>query len=323
MRIFHHLAEVPADFGNTIVSVGNFDGVHLAHQTVLREVVARAKAKAGAETTEPVKSLAITFEPHPVRILRPDAAPRLITPLPIKLKLLEKTGLDAVLVLPFDRDFSLTPPRKFAREILHERLRAQEVHEGENFHFGHKAEGNVGRLAHFGKEFGFEVVSYPELKVRGTPVSSSQIRTLVEAGNISQARHLLGRVFSIIAPPGRGRGYGHKYTVPTINLSRYEELVPADGVYITRTVISDECFDSVTNVGNRPTFGADSFAIETHLLNFHPIELTAETPVEIFFLRRLRGEIKFPSVEALREQIAKDVHRSRRYFRSLKSVSLF
>ena len=165
------------------------------------------------------------------------------------------------------------------------------------------------------------MITYPEQKIRGIPVSSSQIRALVERGNTAQARHLLGRIFSITAPPGRGRGYGHKYTVPTINLSRYEELVPADGVYITRTVINGECFDSVTNIGNRPTFGADSFAIETHLLNFHPIDLTAETPVEIFFLRRLREEIKFPSVEALREQIAKDVLRSRRYFRSLKSFS--
>jgi riboflavin kinase/FMN adenylyltransferase len=316
MRIFHHLSEVPADFGSTIVSVGNFDGVHRAHQKVLREVVERAR-----NPTAPAKSLAITFEPHPVRILRRDAAPRLITPLPVKLGLLEKTGLDAVLVLPFDRDFSLTPPQKFAREILREKLQAREVHEGENFHFGHKAEGNVERLAHFGKDFGFDVITYPEMKVRGIPVSSSQVRALVERGKVSQARHLLGRVFSVAAFPGRGRGYGHKYTVPTINLSRYEELVPADGVYITRTVVNGECFDSVTNIGNRPTFGADSFAIETHLLNFHPIELTAETPVEIFFLRRLRDEIKFPSVEALREQIAKDVHRSRRYFRLLKPLS--
>ncbi len=328
MRIFHNLAEVPADFGSTIVSVGNFDGVHLAHQTVLREVVTRARARtatghgAGTGTkTGPAKSLVITFEPHPARILRPEVAPRLITPLPIKLKLLEKTGLDAALVLPFTRDFSVTPPREFAREILRQRLKADEVHEGDNFHFGHKAEGNIDRLAQFGKELGFEVVTYPEQKIRGIPVSSSQIRALVERGNTAQARHLLGRIFSITAPPGRGRGYGHKYTVPTINLSRYEELVPADGVYITRTVINGECFDSVTNIGNRPTFGADSFAIETHLLNFHPIDLTAETPVEIFFLRRLREEIKFPSVEALREQIAKDVLRSRRYFRSLKSFS--
>ena len=133
-------------------------------------------------------------------------------------------------------------------------------------------------------------------------------------GKVSRARHLLGRPFAVLSTAGRGRGYGSKYTVPTINLSRYEELVPQDGVYITRTRVGKECFDSVTNIGNRPTFGADSFAIETHLLNFHPIELTAETEVEVLFLQRVREEIKFPSVEALREQIARDVKRARRYF---------
>jgi riboflavin kinase/FMN adenylyltransferase len=119
---------------------------------------------------------------------------------------------------------------------------------------------------------------------------------------------------AITSTAGRGRGYGQKYTVPTINLSRYDEMTPGDGVYITSTRVGGECFDSVTNIGSRPTF-AESFAIETHLLNFHPLEVTAETEVEIFFRRRLRNEIKFPSVEALREQIARDVHRARHYFR--------
>lgn len=314
MRLFHGLAEVPADFGNTIVSVGNFDGVHLAHQKVLREVVARSRAS-GA------RSLAVTFDPHPVRVLRPDVAPRLITPLPAKLELLAATGVDAALVLPFSRDFSITPPRDFAREVLRRRLKAVEVHEGANFHFGHRAQGNIERLAEFGKEFGFEVIIYPEEKIRGAPVSSSGIRKLLDAGQVGRARHLLGRIFSIAATPGRGRGFGHKYTVPTINLSRYDELIPADGVYVTQTVINGECFDSVTNIGNRPTFGIDSFAVETHLLNFHSIELTAETTVQIFFLHRLRGEIRFPSVDSLREQIGKDVQRSQRYLRSLKSLS--
>ncbi|HEV2716658.1 MAG TPA: riboflavin kinase, partial [Terriglobales bacterium] len=153
---------------------------------------------------------------------------------------------------------------------------------------------------------------------RGEPVSSSHIRKLLGEGRVSRARHLLGRPFSILSTPGRGRGYGSKYTVPTINLARYEELVPKDGVYVTRTRVSGECFDSVTNVGNRPTFGADLFAIESHLLNFHPIELTPETEVEIHFLERLRDEIKFPSIDALRTQIAIDVKHARRYFHLLK-----
>jgi riboflavin kinase / FMN adenylyltransferase len=165
---------------------------------------------------------------------------------------------------------------------------------------------------------GFEVKVYPELTLRGEPVSSSHIRKLIAEGGVSRARHLLARPFCIVGAPGRGRGLGSKYTVPTINLARYEELVPKDGVYITCTRVDAERFDSVTNVGNRPTFGADSFAIETHLLNFHPIELTPESEVEICFLIRLREEIKFPSVEALREQIALDVKKARRYFHLLR-----
>jgi len=311
MRVFHKLEEVPADFGPTLVSVGNFDGVHRAHAHVLTQIVQRAQQQ-GA------KSVAVTFEPHPVRILRPDSGLKLLTPTPEKLRLLETTGLDGVLLLPFARDLSLMTPRQFAHKILAKALHAREVHEGFNFRFGHKAAGNIELLTQFGGEMGFEVKEYPEMTLRREPVSSSRIRKLLQEGRASRARHLLGRPFSILGTPGRGRGYGSKYTVPTINLSRYDELTPQDGVYITRTRVGGECFDSVTNVGNRPTFGTELFAIETHLLNFHPLELTPETEVEIHFLDRLRDEIKFPSVDALREQIAHDVKKAREYFRLWK-----
>lgn len=307
MQVFHKLEEVPYDFGATVLSVGNFDGVHLAHRAVIDNVVTRARDLRA-------RSMVVTFEPHPTRILRPDVAPRMLTPLPLKLRLLEQSGLDAVLVLPFTRDLSLTTPRDFAADIVRGRLRASEIHEGFNFHFGHRAEGNVERLGDFGRELGFGVRVYPELRVRGDVVSSSRIRQLIAAGRIARAARLLGRTFSIVGSPGRGRGYGHKYTVPTINFARYEELVPADGVYVTCTRIDGEQFESVTNVGNRPTFGADSFAIESHLLNFHPIDVTADTEMEIDFLYRLRPEMKFPTIDALREQIAHDVKRTRRYF---------
>lgn len=307
MRVFHNFEDIPADFGPTYVSVGNFDGVHRAHASVLGEIVRQARANGG-------KAVAVTFEPHPTRILKPEAGLKLLTPTPEKLRWLDGTGIDAVLLLPFGRDLSLMTPRQFAERILKKKLHARAVHEGYNFHFGHKAAGDVNTLAEFGREMGFEVKVYPEMKLRGESVSSSQIRKLLGAGRVSRARHLLARPFCILGTPGRGRGYGSKYTVPTINLSRYEELVPKDGVYITWTRVSNERFDSVTNVGNRPTFGNELFAIETHLLNFHPIELTPETEVEICFLERLRDEIKFPSVDALREQIAHDVRKARRYF---------
>jgi riboflavin kinase / FMN adenylyltransferase len=304
MQIFHKLEDIPPDFGPTIVSVGNFDGVHRAHQAVLRDIVQRSRQSHS-------KAVAVTFDPHPIRILRPDSGLKLLTPTPEKLRLLETTGIDAVLLLTFGRDLSLLTPHQFAEEILKEKLRACEVHEGYNFHFGHKAAGNVQSLAEFGRQMGFAVKVFDEMTLRGEPVSSSQIRKLISQGRVSRARHLLGRPFAILSNPGRGRGYGSKYTVPTINLNRYDELVPQDGVYITRTRVGEECFDSVTNIGNRPTFGSASFAIETHL---HPIELRVDTEVEIFFLQRIRDEIKFPSVDALRLQIAADVKRARRYF---------
>jgi riboflavin kinase / FMN adenylyltransferase len=311
MQVFHTLEDVPAGFGPTVLTVGNFDGVHRAHSHVLNDIVRRAREQG-------IKAVAVTFEPHPVRILRPDSGLKLLTPTPEKLRLLEATGLDAILLLPFARDLSLMTPRQFADEILKKRLQAREVHEGYNFRFGHKAAGNVEVLTQLGREMGFEVKVYPEMKLRGEPVSSSHIRKLLAQGRVNRARHLLGRPFSILSTPGRGRGYGSKYTVPTINLSRYEELVPKDGVYITRTRVANECFDSVTNVGNRPTFEVESFAVETHLLNFHPIELGPDTEVEIYFLERVRDEIKFPSIDALREQIARDVKKSRRYFDLMK-----
>jgi len=311
MHVFHKLDDVPAAFGPSLVSVGNFDGVHRAHAHVLGEIVRRAQ-ESGA------KAVAVTFEPHPSRILRPDAGLKLLTPMAEKLRLLEATGIDAVLLLPFGRDLSLMTPRQFAERILKKKLHAREVHEGYNFRFGHKASGNVQTLAELGRELGFEVMVYPERKLRGEPVSSSHVRKLILDGRVSRARHLLARPFCILGAPGRGRGLGSKYTVPTINLARYEELVPKDGVYITCARVGDERFDSVTNVGNRPTFGADSFAIETHLLNFHPIDLEPESEVEICFLDRVRDEIKFPSVEALREQIGRDVKKARRYFHLLR-----
>jgi len=314
MQIFRQLDDVPLDFGPSLVSVGNFDGVHRAHRHVIDEIVRRG-------TATNARSVIVTFDPHPSRVLRPDHSFKLLTPLPEKLHLLEATGIDAVLLLPFSRDLSLMTPHQFAHEILKKRLHAREVHEGYNFRFGHKAAGSVHTLRELGREMGFEVHDYPEMRLRGENVSSSHIRKLLSEGRVSRARHLLARPFSILSTPGRGRGYGTKYIVPTINLAHYEELVPKDGVYTSRTRVGSgdksECFDSVTNVGNRPTFGADSFAIETHLLNFHPLELAAETEVELYFLDRLRDEIKFPSVEELREQIGRDVKKAEKYLRRL------
>ncbi|HEY0162346.1 MAG TPA: riboflavin biosynthesis protein RibF [Edaphobacter sp.] len=312
MKIYRSLSELPSDFGPTVATIGNFDGVHRGHRLVIGEVIARAR-------TLNARSLAITFDPHPSRVLRPETTLPLITPLTEKLRLLSDTGIDAVLALPFTPELSRTSARTFADEVLRQKLGIIELHEGENFRFGHRAEAGVESLEALGRELRFHVSIYSPRLLRGQPISSSRIRSLIAAGDVRHARALLGKPFTIASTPASGRGYGTRYTVPTINLAPYSELIPAIGVYITTLTVNGQCFDAVTNVGNRPTFGADSFTIESHLLNFHPIDLTEETPLELAFLHRLRDEIRWPSPEALREQIGKDVRYAQRYF-SLRNL---
>lgn len=313
MLVLRSLDLLPKDWKATVVSIGNFDGVHRAHQHVLAQVVERARALQA-------KSIAVTFDPHPLRVLRPNNAPPLITPTDEKVALLKQTGVDAILLLPFDKAFSSLSPQEFVRQILVEGLYVKEVHEGLTFHFGHRAEGDCDKLQELGKEFGFGVVIYPEMRLRGEPVSSSRIRQLLLEGHVGRARHLLGHSFSILGNPAKGRGYGTRYTVPTINLAPYSELVPKNGVYVTCTRVGGENFESVTNVGTRPTFDGESFAIETHLLNFHPIDLNEETEVEVTFLKWLRPEIKWPNPEALKQQIGKDVRKAKRFFALLQKT---
>jgi riboflavin kinase / FMN adenylyltransferase len=321
MQIFHDAApdglpDLPADYGATVLSVGNYDGVHLGHRFLLARIVERAR-------TLHARSIAVTFEPHPSHLLRPGAGPRLITPtLAERLDLLATTGIDAAVVVPFTTEFSQQSAESFASNVLLHRLRAVEVHEGDNFRFGFRAQAGVEQLSALGKQLGFAVHIYKPLQVRGMDVSSSHIRQLVSTGDARRARWLLGRPFSILSTPAPGRGIGSRLTVPTINLAGYDGLVPATGVYVTRMAIAagrpDElCFDSVTNVGTRPTFADASFAIESHLLDFRPIALDEVTPLRLTFLARLRDERQWPSPEALREQIGRDVAAARRYLRHL------
>jgi riboflavin kinase/FMN adenylyltransferase len=311
MQIFRQLAEIPQPFGPSIATIGNFDGVHRGHQWVISEVVARARELG-------IRSVAITFDPHPARVIRPEARQPLITPLAEKIDLLSATGLDALLVLPFTPELSRTTARDFATTVLHQALHVAELHEGENFRFGYQAEAGVNSLEALGRELGFTVRVYAPQSLRHQAISSSTIRQLIAKGDVSHARALLGRPFAIAGTPASGRGYGTRYTVPTINLAPYDELLPANGVYITTLTVgigpTAETFETVTNIGNRPTFGADSFTVESHILNFHPLELAEQTPLTLTFLRRLRPEIRWPNPEALREQITRDVHRAQRYF---------
>jgi len=311
MEIFRSLNEIPKDFGPTVVSIGNFDGVHRGHQWLLAEIKRTAREL-------DAKSVAVTFDPHPSRFLRPENSPRLITPVPERLSLLAASGIDAALVLPFTDELCRMSGPEFVTAILHDGLHAAEVHEGDNFRFGHRAQSGADDLVRLGHDLGFRVQIFTPRYIRGIPVSSSKIRECIQAGDMTTARALLGRPFSIRSTPASGRGIGMRLTVPTINLAPYEELLPANGVYVTCLNLAGEVFEAVTNAGNRPTFGEDSFAVESYLLNFHPLDLTPETPLELTFLQRIREERKFPSPEALKAQILIDVSRAKRYFHLAK-----
>ena len=318
MQVFRSLAEVPAGFGPSVAAIGNFDGVHLGHRQVLGAVAADARA-IGA------KAIAITFDPHPEQFLRPAHAPGLLAPLPERLRLLATTGIDAVLVLPFDDSLACLSARSCVEKILVAGLGVRSMHEGANFRFGHRAEAGVTELAEFGRELGFTVTVHPAVETHGLTVSSTAVRQLVSAGDMRRVRWMLGRPFAVSSTPARGRGIGGRLLVPTVNLAAYSGLLPAFGVYVTRlTVLSEEtggrCFQAVTNVGNRPTFGEPSFAVESYILDFEPVELTEETPLHLEFLMRLRAEMTWPSPEALKEQIMKDVGRAKRYFRVMDAL---
>ena len=306
MRVFRNPGEIPRSFGSTVVSIGNFDGVHLGHQLILRQLRQSAAVRSA-------RSVAVTFDPHPMRFLRPETCPRLITPLETRLELLGAAGVDAVLVLGFTAELSRMRAAEFVTTIVCDALGAVEVHEGPNFRFGYRAEGGAAELADLGRGLGFEVVIHTACRVRGLTVSSSKIRELISQGEIRTARALLGHGFFVDSTPAAGRGIGGTLTVPTINLAPYRELLPSNGVYVTQLRVAGEWFDAVTNIGNRPTFGADSFAVESHLLDFHPLTLHAETPLRLLFHRRLRQEQRWPSPAALKEQIMRDVGQARRY----------
>lgn len=297
----------------TVAAIGNFDGVHRGHREIIGRVLDRARSLDAL-------AIAVTFDPHPMALLHPEHAPKLITPMPERLRLLEQTGLHATVVIPFTREFSMQTPREFAQSVLCDRLRVAEVHEGDTFRFGHDAAAGIAELTELGAELGFGVVSHGAVTVRGVAVSSSEVRRRIAAGQLAMACALMGRPFAVLSTAARGRGVGTRMATPTINLAPYTELLPPNGVYVTRVRIGTDAeaagFAAVTNAGVRPTFEGAGFAVESHLLDGPPpVELTDTTPVEVSFLMRLREERRFPSPEVLQEQIRRDVARAREYFR--------
>jgi riboflavin kinase/FMN adenylyltransferase len=289
-------------------TIGNFDGVHLGHRRILETVVERARA-----IDRP--SFAITFEPHPMAVLRPDRAPRRIQTLRQKEEAIEAIGIESLLVIPFTRDFSLTEPEDFARSFLAGRLGASELYIGAHFAFGRGKRGDLALLSRLGADCGFVASAVEEVLYDGEPVSSTRIRRALERGTISEANAMLGRSYELDGLVARGDRLGHQIGVPTINLEPDNELPPADGVYVTEIEIRSfgRRFESVTNIGRRPTLYEEfRTTIETYVIDFSS-DVYGER-IRLFFLDRLREERKFPSVIELKAQIQRDIEASRKYF---------
>ncbi len=308
---YRALDQVPAGFGPSALTIGNFDGVHRGHTRILREVVEIARARSW-------KAVALTFDPHPTKIVAPERAPRLLTTLATRLALLEDCGLDAVLVLPFTAQVARLAPEEFVRGILVESLHARAIVVGGNFRFGRGQAGNVETLQTCGARYGFEVRIVEPVVVRGKIVSSSLLRRLIAEGSVSRATKILGRPFALEGRVIRGHGVGAKQTVPTLNLAPDTELLPARGVYstCTRDLDSARSWPSVTNIGYRPTFGGTDLSIETFLLR--PLAGSDPVRLSLEFWRRLRDEKKFPTPADLRQQIFRDVAATEKLFHRLQ-----
>jgi len=313
MRVYHGMEEVPPDFGPSALTIGNFDGVHFGHRQILRRLKAIANENGW-------KASVLTFDPHPTAVVAPDRAPRLMTSPARRVELMSEEGIEQVLILPFTRELALLSPEDFVRLLLVDRLGARAVLVGDNFRFGHKAAGNVRLLTEAGQRLGFRTEIVPAVRCRGRIVSSSGIREMIQAGQVSVAARLLQHPYALEGEVVSGRGVGSKQTVPTLNLQTDSTLIPARGVYITRTdaLDRDAHWNSITNIGYRPTFGAsDQLSIETFLLD--PLESEAPARIRVEFLRRVREERKFDSPESLRAQILKDVRVAQTYFRRRKA----
>jgi riboflavin kinase / FMN adenylyltransferase len=292
----------------SVVSIGNFDGLHLGHQKILRAVVERAPAYGAL-------AAAVTFDPHPLKILRPEQAPPLLQTLEQKVSGFMGLGLDAALVLNFNPNLAALGPEEFVRRTLFGPLRARVVLVGHSFRFGHKQAGNAARLQELGRRFGFEVEIVEPVTVDGEIVSSSAVRSAVGEGRAARAAQLLGRPFALTGPVQRGSGRGATILVPTLNLAPEQELLPRAGVYATETLVRDRLYRSATNVGLRPTFDGDALSVESHLFDFS--ETVTAGKIEVRFWERLRDEKKFPGAAQLREQIAADLDQTRNFFKRM------
>lgn len=306
MKVFRRLSpRLRGLTADSVLAIGIFDGFHLGHQKILKNVINQGRRLG-------VAAGLMTFSPHPERVLNHKKIP-LIQTSRQKLEWLEKEGLDYCLILSLEKDLATLSGREFARKILREKLGISAVVVGKNFRFGHHRRCGVRELRVFGRRYGFRVMAVRPVTKGGTQVSSSLIRNLLKKGRVEQAASLLGRPYEIRGTIIRGRGFGRTLGFPTINLKTQNEILPS-GVYLALVKIGNTTYRAVANIGFRPTFGGKQPSVEAHLLDFSGKLYSQEAG--LYLIKKLRDEKKFPSVESLRRQIASDVSRARQLFRA-------
>lgn len=310
MEIVRGLESYPPDSPPSVVALGAFDGIHLAHQKILATAHERARALG-------LRALACTFDPHPLVVLQPDRAPVPITELSENLARIALQGLDAAVVIPFTREFSLIEAETFVKDVLCGSLKAREVVVGFNHTFGRGARGDLRVLERLAPKYGFVAHVIPPLLVDGVVVSSSAIRQALASGDVGRARKFLGHPYTVRGRVLRGKGRGRQLGFPTANLKPERELILAPGVYAARATWQGGRADAVVNIGIRPTFGEGEYWVEAYLLDFAGD--LYETTLSLEFVDRIRPEQKFPDVEALRAQVMRDVSTAARLLRAAPS----
>ena len=308
MRIVRGIKNFTERLPNPVLTLGNFDGVHLGHQAIFRKVVERAREISGT-------SVAFTFEPHPLKVLSPDRSPQLLNTFHGKLRLFETAGIEVVICANFTRVFADQHPEDFAREVLHKQIGVKEVYVGYDYAFGKGREGSIESLKRMGQTHGFKVGVIEPVQVDGVVVSSSTIRDLITSGRVEEGARLLGRHYSIEGEVVHGSHRGHTLGFPTANIKSANELIPAFGVYAVLARVEGRTFKGVASIGIRPTFDGGPVSMEVFLFEFSE-ELYGKE-MEVAFVKRLRGEEKFSDVEALVRQIQKDVQKAREALRAL------
>jgi len=312
MSIIYNLNNLPQDITNPVVTIGNFDGVHWAHQKVFKKIIERARDLHGT-------SVAITFEPHPIKVMFPTKAKPLITLLEQKKELIINQGIDLLLIIEFTAEFAAVSARDFVKDILVDKLGVKEIVVGYDYAFGHNRQGNIEVLREMGSLFNFNVQQVDPVYVENVLVSSTSIRNLIMEGNVVGAKKLLGRNYQIRGRVIRGMNRGGSLLgYPTANLSLTDELIPKEGVYIVLIDIGGKTYQGLTNIGYNPTFKNKTLSVETYIFNLSAHIVNQK--IKVNFLSRLRDEITFASSKELSQQIDQDVNQAREFFQKKKDT---